>query len=75
MKTKVTYEFDDDYDDKTTIKACTSGPELASCLYKVKERIRSEWEECEEGGVMDKLIEDINRIIEEEIGCIDFYTC
>ena len=73
MKTTISYEFDDG-DAKEDIAACTSGKELALCLYLVKERIRSEWEACEEGGEMDKLINDVNDIIDENIGSIDLYT-
>ncbi len=73
MKTTISFEFDDE-DASEDIAASTSGKKLALCLYLVKERIRSEWEKCDEGSEMEKLIDDVNDIVEENIGRIDLYT-
>lgn len=73
MKTEIKYIFDED-DQEQDVAAQINGPKLAMCIYDMKNRIRSEWEECEEGGLMDKLISDIDDIIFENIGSIDLYT-
>ena len=73
MKKTLVYEFDDD-DQKEDFNAAASGSDLALCLYLILERIRREWEYCDEDSRMDKLIQDIRNIEEERIGTIENYT-
>lgn len=73
MKKIMTFEFDDD-DSRVDPNAHFHGPKLALCIWNIQERIRKEWENCDEGSVMEKLIEDIGSIVENDIGCIDDYT-
>ena len=71
---KVILEFDTENDSDVSINAATRADDLALCLYLVKERIRNEWEDCDHGSKMEILIDDVNDIIENIIGCIDDYT-
>ena len=71
---KITLEFDTEQDSERSINAAVKADLLALCIWEMKERIRKEWEECDEGDKMDKLINDINEIVEDRIGCIDLYT-
>ena len=73
MKKTIIYEFDDN-DSQTDIKAAENGSLLALCIWEISQRIGKEWEACDEGGVMDKLITDVGNIIEERIGSINLYT-
>jgi hypothetical protein len=73
MKKVITYEFDEE-DSQTEIRSAENGSLLALCLWEVKERVRKEWEECDEGGAMDKLITDVHEIVTSRIGDIDLYT-
>jgi len=74
MKTKLTFEFDSESDSKLDANAHLRGPDLALCIYVLQERIRREWEACDEGGVMDTLIKDTCDIVEKYIGNVDDYT-
>jgi len=73
MKKILTFEFDDD-DCKLHANAHIRGPDLALCIWSMKERIGREWEECDEDSPMEKLIDDIGRIVEDTIGNIEDYT-
>ena len=71
---KITLTFDTDLDWRVDINAATRAGCLALCVYEMKERIRTEWEMCDEGSRMEKLIDDINQIVESRIGDIWDYT-
>lgn len=73
LKRIVKYVFSDD-DQEEDVNACLSGQKLALCLYLVCQRIRKEWEECDEASPMEKMIDDVEGIISEKIGSIDMYT-
>ena len=47
MKTKITFEFDDEVDTKYDQNAHINGPKLAECIYDMQTRVFSEWEKCE----------------------------
>ena len=71
MKTTLTFDDDDCELDKNSH---LNGPKLALCIWLIKERCHSDWENSEKGGVLEKLIEDVNDIVEKTIGSIDDYT-
>jgi len=73
MKTTMTFEFDEE-DCKLDALAHLQGPKLALCIWNMQERIRREWEQCDEDSPMDKLIKDIADIVETNIGNIEDYT-
>lgn len=71
---KVILEFDTEKDSKVDINAATRARDLALCIWEMKKRVKSEWDKCEVGSDMEKLVDDINNIIENGIGDIWDYT-
>jgi len=74
MKTTLTFEFDDEKDQQEDFNSHAHGPKLALCIWNIQQRVSKEWENCDEGSEMEKLIEDVNNIIENDIGNLEDYT-
>ena len=70
----ITLTFDTEKDSRVDINAAVRAGDLALCIYEMKERIRTEWEMCDEGSRMEKLIDDINSLVENRIGDVWDYT-
>ena len=71
---KLILEFNTDEDRQVNINAAVRSGDLALCIYEIQERIRTEWEKCDDDSPMDKLIKDVSYIVENRIGNIDDYT-
>ena len=71
---KVILEFDTEEDSKQDINAAVKGSLLALCIWEMRQRVRKEWDQCDEGSDMKKLIEDVYNIVNSRIGNLEDYT-
>ena len=71
---KIILEFDTDVDSTRDINAAFKSSILALCIWEMQERVRKEWDKCDEGSDMQHLINDVYKIVENRIGNIEDYT-
>jgi hypothetical protein len=71
---KVTLSFDEEIDSQTQIKAAISADELALCLYEISRALGNAWQDCEQGSDVEKLVDEVQKLIYDSIGPLDQYT-